>query len=156
MRIATFVVLFLFCISFAAAQTVYKSIGPDGRVSYSDKPPTQGTLQEKIEIEDLPDNSALPPAMIGDLERIRRAPGSAPARLNGTLLFSASWCGYCRKARSYMAGRGIPFTEIDIETTDGKMAFAQAGGSGIPLLLANGRRIQGFDSATYDSVFPPR
>ncbi|MBS1189755.1 MAG: Glutaredoxin [Rhodocyclaceae bacterium] len=36
-----------------------------------------------------------------------------------TQLYSASWCGYCRKAKAYLGERGIPYQEIDIDTPEG-------------------------------------
>jgi len=70
-------------------------------------------------------------------------------------LYSAAWCGYCKKARAYLADKGIAYREIDIDTPDGLAAFARAGGGGkgVPLLLAGGRRVQGFSLAAYDKLF---
>src|SRR5215813_3813688 len=44
----------------APAQTVYKSVGPDGSVVYSDKPPADGKIDKVIEFPDLP-SSPVPP-----------------------------------------------------------------------------------------------
>ena len=44
--------------------------------------------------------------------------------------------------------------EYDIDTPDGKLAFAQANsGTGIPLLLWQGKKIQGFKKEGYDALF---
>jgi glutaredoxin len=40
-------------------------------------------------------------------------------------LYSASWCGYCRQARSYMQQAGIAFDEFDIDQDDGAKAAAK-------------------------------
>jgi glutaredoxin len=73
------------------------------------------------------------------------------------VLYSASWCGYCKAAKSYLGARGIAYREIDVDTESGQAAYAQAGGgNGIPLLVAGGQRVQGFSQAAYDALFPQR
>jgi glutaredoxin len=72
-------------------------------------------------------------------------------------LYSAAWCGFCKRAKAYLAGKGITYQDFDIDTKDGMTAFAQAGGGkGVPLLLARGQRVQGFSPAAYDALFANR
>jgi glutaredoxin len=59
-------------------------------------------------------------------------------------MYSATWCGYCKRAKAYLAKKGIGYTNVDIDTADGRAAFAQAGKGGVPLLFAGNRRIRGF------------
>ena len=145
----------------APAQTVYKSVGPDGKVTYADKPPTSGRLEKTMSFENLP-SSALPASASSYVEQLRRmhardaaqaAARPAEAAARGVVLYSAPWCGYCRKAKAYLAGKGIAYRDIDVDTPDGMNAFAQVGGRGIPVLVADGRRVQGFTAAAYDAVF---
>ena len=68
----------------------------------------------------------------------------------------AEWCGYCRLARGYLARNGIAYREIDIDTPDGKAAFAEIGGRGVPVLLADGQRLAGFRESSYDALFANR
>ena len=70
------------------------------------------------------------------------------------MLYSATWCGYCRKAKAYLAAKGVSYQEIDIDTPGGRAAFAQAGGGkGVPLLISkSGQRAQGFSPAGYDAL----
>ncbi|MBI4998243.1 MAG: glutaredoxin family protein, partial [Rhodocyclales bacterium] len=64
------------------------------------------------------------------------------------------WCGYCTQAKAWLASKRIAYREIDIDTPDGLASFAQAGGGkGVPLLVANGRRVQGYSPAAYDQLF---
>jgi glutaredoxin len=63
------------------------------------------------------------------------------------------WCGYCAKARAWLSDKGIAYREIDIDTPDGMASFAQAGGGkGVPLLVANGGRVQGFSPSAYSRL----
>lgn len=76
------------------------------------------------------------------------------------VLYAAHWCGYCAKARSYLAQNGIAYREIDIDDAAGRAAYERAGagdgGRGIPLLVAEGRQVRGFSAATYDRLFSGR
>src|SRR5271168_3034262 len=111
------------------AQTMYKSVGPDGRIVYSDRPPVEGRLEATIKFEHLP-SSPLPASTSSYLEQLRKtgpatSTGAAP---KGVALYSASWCGFCKRAKAYLAASGISYQEFDIDTEDGRAAFAQAGG----------------------------
>ena len=134
------------------AETIYKSVGPDGSVVYSDHPPANGKVEKKFEFADLPSS-----AVAGEQARdAKPAPATNTASPGGTALFSASWCGYCRRAKAYLAQKGIPYRNIDIETADGRRQFASAGGGGIPLLFNGGKHIRGFSADGYDAFFRGR
>ena len=155
--------LLLACAASAQAQTVYKSVGADGRVVYSDKPPVTGRLEKTMSFENLP-SSTLPASASSYVEQLKRMhardaaqAAAAPPPQHGVVLYSAPWCGYCRKAKAWLAGKGIAYRDIDVETPDGMAAFAGAGGGGgIPVIVADGHRVSGFSSAAYDALFAPR
>jgi glutaredoxin len=148
------VVACLIALSSAHAQTLYRSIGPDGRVVYSDKPPADGRVDKTLKFENLP-ASEVPASTWSYVEQLRRMKAAEPpaVQAQGVVLYAASWCGYCKKAKAYLAGRGIAYQEIDIDTEAGKRAFALAGGGrGVPLLVANGQQVKGFAPKAYDAV----
>lgn len=119
---------------FAGAQTLYKTVGADGKVVYSDRPPAEGKVQalqqEQLPISIVP---GMPPAPAG-----KAAPKKVAVPHGQAVLYMAQWCGYCRLARAYLAKNQIGYREIDIDTPDGKAAFAEIGGRGVPVLLADG------------------
>ena len=140
------------------ADAMYKSVRPDGRVVYSDRPPAEGRIEKTIALENLP-SSPLPKETYSYVEQLKKLKALAPNVVprEGIVLYSATWCGYCAKAKAYLLGKGISYQNIDIDTNDGRTAFAQAGGGkGVPLLLAGGQRIQGFSAAAYDELFANR
>ena len=136
----------------AIGDNVYRSISPDGRVTYSDQPPSAGKIQKIYTFEHLPSSPVPDPPKTLESGSKKRPSPQAPA-MTGTYLFSASWCGYCRKAKDYLNQKGIAYQEIDIETADGGAAFAAEGRGGIPLLVRNGQRVRGFSTAAYDALF---
>lgn len=138
----------------AGADSMYKSVTADGRVVYSDRPPAEGKLVKAIQFEPGP-STPLPSIYAEQLRRLRAsAPAASAEPIRGVVLYSAAWCGYCKQAKAYLANKGIRYQEIDIDSEDGKLAFAKAGGGqGVPLLTAGGRRVVGFASVSYDQLF---
>jgi glutaredoxin len=145
----------------AMADTVYKSIGPDGKVVYSDKPPADdGKLQKTLDIRNLP-ATPLPESVLRFREQVlksiksRTADAGKPRDASKPVLFMAQWCGYCKKAEAYLAERHIAHDQFDIDTPSGMRAMVEAGLSGgIPiLLLGHGQKLRGFTKAAYDSYF---
>lgn len=64
------------------------------------------------------------------------------------ILYATSWCGYCKKARSFMNENNIPFYEYDIEkSAEGRAQYESIGGRGVPVLLVNGSVIKGYSSS---------
>lgn len=143
-----------------AGETLYKFKGPDGRIVYSDRPPPGGRVDKVFTPTELP-VSPLPDYVLRyrkELQKSVQARLATPASASDTVqLFTAQWCGYCRKARAYLGKKGIPYEEHDIDTPEGAAKFAQAGNTrGIPLLLWRDRRMQGFSPAGYDALFGPQ
>jgi glutaredoxin len=147
----------------AQADTVYKSVGPDGKIVYSDQPPAgDGKLEKTLDIHNLP---ATP--MPASVERYREemlksmksklADAGKPGKSGVPVLFMAQWCRFCKQAEAYMAERHIAYTAQDIDTPSGMRAMVEAGLSGgIPILLLNaqtGQKLRGYTKAAYDSVF---
>jgi glutaredoxin len=137
----------------AQAQTLYKIVTPDGRVVYTDHPPTQGKVLKTLTPDPAP-ATALPATAAEQLAKLQSLRAVTAVPTSGVVLYSAAWCGYCTKAKAWLAGKGIAYREVDIDTPDGMASFAQAGGGkGVPLLVANGQRVQGFLPSAYDQLF---
>ncbi len=93
-------------------------------------------------------------------DRVRSLLGLAPAaRPARVVLYSAPWCGFCKKAAAYLRGRGVAFEERDIEASPAaaqelKAKLRQAGlrGGGIPVLDIDGTIVIGFDRARIDAL----
>jgi glutaredoxin len=65
------------------------------------------------------------------------------------VLYTTSWCGYCKMTREFFAQNQVKFTEVDIEKSPvGRKQYEAAGGKGsVPLIDINGDVIHGFDQA---------
>jgi glutaredoxin len=141
-----------------AATTLYKSVGPDGRVLYSDQPPTNGAVQKTLSFTELP-SSPLPEAVLRYREGLekgvqKRLTDVVRAGAGTVRLFTAQWCGYCRQAKAYLAEKRVVYSELDVDSAEGQQAYAALGsGSGVPVLAWQGERLQGYSRASYDDFF---
>jgi len=141
----------------AYAQTIYKSIGADGKVVYSDQRPAHAKVVKTLTFVELP-SSPVPalPKQTPSPSAPPPTPPPSPPQANGVVLYSATWCGYCKLAKIYLAHQGIAYSEIDIDTTQGRASFDANGDGGVPLLRQGTRGIRGFTAEGYDAFFAGR
>ncbi len=69
------------------------------------------------------------------------------------IMYTTSWCPYCRKAKRYLAERGLPYEEIDIEQTPGAAEQVERWSDGyrtVPTFDIDGQIVVGFDLAALD------
>jgi len=159
MRYRCFFLVSLAISTVAIAQTtLYKSIGPDGKTIYSDRPPPNAKEVKTLTFQNGP-VSPLSPETLTYMEKLKKsadARASAPPSRE-TVLYSAVWCGYCKQAKAYLSSKQVAYREFDIDTKDGLLAFAQAGGKGgVPFLVVDGKSVSGFTVASYDAIFAGR
>jgi len=105
-----------------------------------------------------------PPLTPGDAARARRTQVartegvrkvSAPAVAAGpqVVLYSAEWCGACRKAKRYLSRKGIDYEERDVD--DPAVAaelLRKTGSRSIPVIDVGGRVLTGFSAGSYDAL----
>lgn len=61
------------------------------------------------------------------------------------VMLSASWCGYCRRARVFMQDEGIRHCEYDVETSaEGRRQFADMSLKVIPVIRVRDDTLVGF------------
>lgn len=127
-----------------AGAEVYKWTDAQGRLHYSDSPPPEvKAKQVTIKI-----NSIQGPAVVST---IRDAP-AAKAK-DKVRIYTAVWCGYCKKAKAHLAAKGVPYDEVDVEASErGRSEFVQLGGRGIPVILVGNQRMDGFNAAGLDAM----
>jgi glutaredoxin len=82
-----------------------------------------------------------------------------PPADGSVVVYSAEWCGYCKKAKTWLTGRGVPFIERDVEKTAGAQAELQAKlraanvpGGGVPVIDWGGSLVMGFDVAAFERL----
>ena len=158
MKIVTCFSLAVAVATLAQAETLYKVVGPDGKITYTDQLPADRKSTTALQFADAP-TTPLPASVLKYQAGLQKSLANRLALSKsiggGTpTLFSASWCGYCKQAKAFMNARGIRFHEVDIDTPEGGRAYFEAGGArGVPLLIADGKRQSGFSAESYDGFF---
>lgn len=81
--------------------------------------------------------------------RAEKVSDSAPV-----MMYATKWCGYCKKAREYFVKHKINFIEYDIERDESaKGMYEMLGGSGVPLIVYNGKKLQGFSERGFMGIY---
>lgn len=139
---ASWVAAVLMSLLSATAWGQYKVVGPDGRVSYTDRPP----VDTKAKVAPVKAGSALPgPALPLAL--------SAPtAQFPVRLYVGDASCDVCAEARSSLIKRGIPYTEYTVTTREDVDALAQlTGGRELPVVFIGQQKLKGYAADTWTS-----
>jgi len=126
-------------VSDADAQQIYRSIGADGRVTFSDKQPVDLTSRP---------SSSLPVASNGGGGN---GASSLPFELRQVanrypvILYTGVNCEPCGAGRTFLIARGIPFTEKSVTTSEDIDAFQRmSGANALPLVTVGGQQLRGF------------
>ncbi len=113
----------------------YKIVGPDGQVTYTDKPPTQADVRLG---KDTPAASTT-----GGLPYETR---QAMARYPVTLYASKS-CAPCDSTRNWLRQHAIPFNEYSLSTSADFLAAQQRfGDNTVPVTTIGNQAVKGFSS----------
>jgi glutaredoxin len=144
MRLLPLLLCLLACVS--ASAEIYRWTDAHGRVHYSDKPPPdRAAKQVRIKVPSITGPAVVTPARPG---AVSQAAARQPVKI-----FTTAWCGYCKKAKAHLAARGVPYREIDVETSDsGQREYAELRGRGVPVILVGSQRMDGFDAQGLDAM----
>ena len=126
------------------AQQVYRIVGPDGKVSFSDQPPPVA-------------NNAKTTTSTGGSGTTSGAEGGAlPYELRQiaskypVTLYTSESCGPCASARTLLAGRGVPFTEKTITSPQDITALQRlSGDASLPFATIGGQQLNGFSDVEW-------
>ena len=124
----------------AHAQGVYRSVGPDGKVTFSDRKPA---AQATSVTQDQPAASGGRQAGSG-LAGLPPALRQAAVRFPVTL-YSSSDCAPCASARTLLQARGVPFSERTVQSNDDIDALKRLSGStNLPFATIGQQQLGGF------------
>jgi glutaredoxin len=125
----------------AGAQQVYRIVGPDGRVTFSDRPPAdpaaKAAAAPTMALSSSP-NAALP-------FELRNVTNRYPVTL-----YTGQDCGACVNGRAFLASRGIPFTERTVTSDDDIEALKRMSGAArLPLLTIGAQQLKGYSESEW-------
>ena len=143
------------CLVFLVVSTqsigqLYKWVDANGNVHYGDSPPENANLKQITG-----EVSSYTSAIVEPSSATTQT--SATTQSNGAkavVMYSTSWCGYCRKAARHFRKNNIPFTEHDIEkSAAAAREFKKLNGRGVPVILIGDQRMNGFEAKTFDKIY---
>ena len=124
-----------------AAGEVYTWVDNKGVTHFAQRPRADGQ-SERVEVKP-----------INAVQRVTVEPPDGGVKRD-IVMYTTVWCPYCEKARQYLRAENIPFTEYDVETNaKGKRDYAALGASGVPIILIDGERMNGFSRERFDQVY---
>jgi glutaredoxin len=127
-----------------AAHALFKVVGPDGRVTYTDRPPSPS--EGRVVNVDKETGQSSDPALPFALRQV--------ATRFPVTLYTASTCGdACALGRNLLSKRGVPFTERVAATDEEREAWPRlVGGSEAPVLKVGGQTLRGFTPVAWDET----
>ena len=140
-RLAAFTLLV--CALGAQAQTVYRIVGADGKVTFSDKPPVS-EQQGKIATTGV--GAAAAASSVTLPFELRQVVSKYPVTL-----YTSADCAPCASARAMLTSRGIPFAEKTVTTNDDIAALQKLSGqNAVPLLTIGSHRVKGYSDTEWN------
>lgn len=145
-RLAVGLALLLGFASATALAQTYRWVDKDGRVHYTDTPP--------------------PPAVTRNVEKISTQSGTVTdsqplafalqqaVKVNPVKLYTFSGCSAaCTDAKALLEKRGVPYTEISVDTPDKREELQRvSGGANVPVLVVGRTVKQGFEAGMYHAA----
>ena len=123
------------------AQPVYRVVGPDGKVTFSDRAPPAGSTA--------PATGTATPSAGGDASTLPYELRQVAARYP-VVLYTAADCGPCASARLLLQQRGVPFSERTISTAGDSQALQKiSGGTTMPFGTIGSQHLVGFADAEW-------
>jgi glutaredoxin len=131
----------------ANAQQIFRIVGPDGRITFSDQPPAQtnGKTAAVAPTVTMQGTGSAADPTTGIPFELRQVVSRFPVTL-----YTGTPCAPCASGRAMLSSRGIPFTERTITTPDDFEAIKRLSGSGsLPFLTIGGQQLKGYSDTEW-------
>ena len=142
-------IAFLFLIASAStstsvtAQRMYKWVGADGKINYTDVPPPGSAkrLETKATASEATNTANLPYELTQSVKN------------NPVTLFTSANCAPCGSARRLLNTRGIPYSEKTVSTNDDVLKLKQATSTDtVPVMLIGRSKQTGFEAGAWGTA----
>ena len=131
----------LLLVSQAAYCEIYRWVDESGNVHFGDRKP-QNIQTEEVKLK------------INTYTSVSYDTSIFEATPDKVIMYSTSWCGYCKKARKYFEANSIPYTEYDIEKNrSAKRRYDLMNAKGIPVILVGKKRMNGFSERGFKRIY---
>ncbi|GBU15360.1 hypothetical protein AwPolaro_07380 [Polaromonas sp.] len=128
--------------SMSQAQQVYRIVGPDGKVSFSDQAPP---VAPRITVEASTTQAAPSTATAALPFELRQLVAKYPV-----IFYSGDNCEPCTAGRALLTQRGIPFTEKTVNTAEDTTALKRlSGAASLPVMSLGNQQLKGFSNTEW-------
>ncbi len=127
----------------AVAQSVYRHVDINGKVSFSDQPPAGAGAGAQTAVR----GGTVPVAAAGSglPYELRQLANRYPVTL-----YASGECAPCEAGRSLLMTRGVPFSERSVKTNaDAEALQRLSGQTSLPLLTIGEQQLKGFSDAEW-------
>jgi glutaredoxin len=144
-----------------AKRLYYQFIDGKGRVRFVERMvDVPSAWRDRVGFVEMDTPPPLSPAMAESTRDQRYAASGRPVRKLASrampakiILYSADWCGWCKKAKIHLDGQGINYEVRDIDRPQNLQELvSKTGQKGIPVLDVGGKVVTGFSPARYDEL----
>ena len=144
MKYAKSILTLLLLLGTASAHAqLYKWVGPDGKVTYSDLPPPSSAKQ--VERKSLSANGSDTTGMPYELAQA--------VRNNPVVLYTTAKCTTCDSGRQLLAARGVPFSEKTVNSNDDIERLRKISGANqLPVIFVGRNKQTGFESGAWNTA----
>ncbi len=122
------------------AQGVYRIVGPDGKVSFSDRPPADAKTSQPP----APASGTAPAGATLPYE-LRQVANRFPVTI-----YTGNDCSPCVSLRTMLTSRGVPFTERTVTTNEDIAALQRlSANSSLPFGTIGGQQLAGYSDGEW-------
>lgn len=138
-------ILLLGLLAVSAAQAQYKVVGPDGKVSYTDRPPADSNTVRAVGSPGAGTGTSAGPQSPLPFE-LRQIAGRFPV-----VLYTSAGCQPCDAGRNLLRQRGVPHSERTIGSpADVEALIRLAGGGDVPVLTVGRQTVRGYSPGEWN------
>jgi glutaredoxin-like YruB-family protein len=78
----------------------------------------------------------------------------APSGSHEVVVYTTSWCGWCKKTRAWLDQKGVDYENRDVEANErwAEEMHDLTGSGGVPVVVIDGKVIQGFNQAEMEKL----
>ena len=130
----------------AHGQGVYRSVGADGKVTFSDRAPASQTAPVLQERPAAPDGAETGTGLAGLPPALRQATARFPV-----LLYTSGDCIPCAGVRNLLQARGVPFSERTVQSNEDIKALQRlSGNTNLPFATLGKQQLSGFSDLEWN------
>lgn len=134
----------LLSVNIIATAEIYRWTDEQGKMHFTDSPPT-GKQVEEVEVK-VKVNTYSAVEITPLIERL--------GRKNKVVMYTAAWCGICKKAKKYFHKNSIDYVAYDVEKSrTGKRDYKLLKARSVPIIIIGDKRMNGFNPAKFDKLY---